>query len=126
MTRESDDVEVTREHVRVFLEWYGARVPVSHYPGIDEIWFNALHTLTLGDLRHGMREFQRFTSRITLTPPQFWGLCTGRASELSIQRFNEMREKIKQGKVRIAPQYQPRKQVHHIHAHDHTDEGSQP
>lgn len=110
MSREEpDDTPVTREHVQIFLAWYRSRVPLPTWAGIDDMWFNALHTLTLGELRHGMRSFARFTSHLALDPPQFWGLCRGTDNELTIQRFREMREKIAAGKVRVAPAYQPRK-----------------
>jgi hypothetical protein len=107
--KEPDDTPLRREHIVTFLQWYGSRVPVPTFPGVEQMWWNALHQLTLGQLRTGMRTYSRFTSKLALNPPQFWGLCQGTASELTIQRLNELRDNIKKGKMKIAPAYKPRK-----------------
>ena len=95
--KEPDSTPLTRQHVEKFLAWYRQRNGTRPFPGEADWWTNALHTLTLGDLRNGMRALQRFSKTTALEPPQFWSLCKSRADEKSIERFNAMRRKLKGG-----------------------------
>lgn len=95
--REPDETPVSQAHVTKFLDWYSPLVNLQKFDGMLNWWTNALNTLTLGELRNGMRSVQRFSKATQLTPPQFWALCKNKADEKSIERFNVMRRKLKEG-----------------------------
>jgi hypothetical protein len=88
---EPDSAPVSAEHVRKFIEWYQKRCDLAPIMQNLDWWNNALHTLSLGELRNGIRAYQRFTSRPALTPVEFWSLCKGRQDERSIEAFRKMR-----------------------------------
>lgn len=105
-----DDTAVSMEHIDKFLAWYGARVKLDQFGGNKQMWWNALNNLTVGELRTGIRAYQRFSSSLPLTPPQFWQLCKGQTDERRIAEFKKLRETIrKSGPMRIATQYVPPK-----------------
>ena len=95
MSRGADGDPVTREHVEKFLKWYEARCSGTLPRNYADVWFNALHTLNLGELRNGMR-FVTTLSRVPVFHPQdFWHLCKNRRSEAMDRRFAELREMLK-------------------------------
>lgn len=111
MKKEPDDTPLRREHVRTFLSWYASRTPLDRFPGVEEMWWNALHTLNLGELRNGMRAYSRFQSKLAVSPPQFWHICKGTTSEKQLLRIRKLHEQIRQGKIKTAPGYTPQRRV---------------
>jgi hypothetical protein len=91
---EPDNIPVSAEHVRAFLGWYRKRSELSEILLNVEWWHNALSGLTLGELRNGIRAYQRFTSKLALTPPEFWKLCKGQQDEAALVRFRELRKAV--------------------------------
>ena len=101
--RESDDTPVRPEHVIKFLGWYGARVRLPRYQGMQEHWCNALcgrgdgRHLVLAELRNGIRRFGALSKQRYIEPVDFWHLCKSmRAPEVN-NRFRAMREILKSG-----------------------------
>jgi hypothetical protein len=108
MSKEPDDTVLREDHVRIFLSWYGARAKLNRFPGDEVMWMNAFRSLSLGELRNGMRAYERFESKPVLAPPQFWSLCKGTTNERAVRELNKAREKIRTGKIRVADKYKPR------------------
>lgn len=93
--REPDDTPLRLEHVQTFLRWYGARIKLRRYDGMDEQWHRALNRCTLGQLRNGMRSLQRFVETPTLSAPEFWALCQHEPKPEAIREFQKMREALR-------------------------------
>jgi hypothetical protein len=93
---EPDDTPVTPRHVRQFLEWYSSLIRIPRFTGNQEWWAKSMTGMTLGELRKGMRIVKRFDHRMVLDPMQFVGLCKGTANQLSLQRFNLLRQMVKE------------------------------
>lgn len=89
---EPDNTPVTPEHVAKFLAWYRTQCRVPHYLGMEDHWCNALHTLTLGELRNGVRTLKAWSRVTYLDPPRFWQLCKKPRTEETERRFNRMRQ----------------------------------
>lgn len=92
---EPDSTQVNPTHVRDFLAWYQKRTGMKGIDLSPEWWHNALRTLTLGELRNGIRSYQRFDSKLRLSPVEFWGLCKGKQDQRSIERFRQMRQALR-------------------------------
>lgn len=101
---EPDSTPVRPEHVLVFVEWYRQRVQAPDIAFAIEWWQSGLHTLTLGELRHGMRSLKRFESKLVLSPPEFWQLCKGTQNEQTLARFRALRETVRRGSEPPPPQ----------------------
>jgi len=93
---EPDDTPVTPQHVRQFLDWYSMLIRIPRFVGNHDWWVKSMKGMTLGDLRKGMRIVKRFDHRMILDPAQFVAICKGKANELSIQRFNQLRQMVKE------------------------------
>ena len=104
---EPDTTPVNQQHIADFLAWYRLQVqgPARDIAFAKEWWFNALRSLTLGQLREGIRCYRRFDSKLMLSPVEFHGLCTGTKDERAIAEFHRMREM-----VRNAPEIPTKKQ----------------
>jgi hypothetical protein len=95
--KEPDDTPLTREHVEKFLAWYRNTVKKKTIGMVfnPDWWWSGLHSLTLGELRNGIRSLQRFETEMLLSPPEFWGLCKGQRDEKAIAAFRAMRETVR-------------------------------
>lgn len=96
--KEPDDTPVTSEHIQKFLGWFWSqrrKTPFDH----DAVWYSALSTLTLGQLRNGMRCMKEFSQNFKPSPPEFWTICTSSRSQAHIERMRKTREAMRLGKV---------------------------
>lgn len=91
-SKEPDDAPIQQRHVDQFLAWYGSRCQVPKYPGLALHWFNALHTLTLGDLREGARFVAGMSKPHYIEPQKFWHLCKRRRPPEVVAKFRSLRE----------------------------------
>ena len=93
--REPDSTPLTREHVEKFLQWYRGRVKVPRYLGIDDHWHHALQTLTVGELRNGIRRFSALTVPRYVEPVAFWHLCKSLRPPETERRIRQLRQTLK-------------------------------
>ena len=101
MTEEKapDATPVTRDHVDAFLKWYRTKIRLPHYTGIDDHWAHALQTLTLGDLRNGIRWLNAQTRIEYVEPVKFWHLCKNRRAPETDARIRAIRESLRHARI---------------------------
>jgi len=73
-----DAAPVSRAAVAELLAWMRQRCKdVPRYDGMDEHWFTALQTLTMGDIRRGAKYLQGLSRPTYIAPHLFWLVCKG-------------------------------------------------
>jgi len=97
--KEDDSTPVTREHVQKFLQWYSSRVRLPKYLGFEDHWFHALQTLTLGELRNGIRRLQSLSGPTYVEPVNFWHLSKSMRAPAVQAKWRALREQLKEDKT---------------------------
>jgi len=96
MNKPEDDAPATNADIDKFVTWYAGhrRIAPLDKDDMRVWWYNALRGVTVGELRNAARRLKAFKSDLVLAPHQVWALCKSKATERSIRKFNELRERI--------------------------------